>query len=125
MRLFIVPLAAIALLAASPHSSFAQTQREMNMEAGKTLEKADAQMNKVYKQILTQRTDDPEFVAVLKEGQKTWLKFMELHLKMLFFVKEGESPREVYGSVYPTEFAEAKTSLIEARVKQLRDLLQE
>ena len=42
-----------------------------------------------------------------------------------FFVKEGENPREVYGSIYPTEFAEAKAALIEARIKDLKDLVLE
>ena len=95
----------------------------MNAQAGKKLEKTEAELNKVYKQVLQQRADDAEFTAVLKEGQRAWLKFVELHLRMLFFVKEGENPREVYSSVYPLEFAEAKTKLFATRIAQLRDLV--
>jgi uncharacterized protein YecT (DUF1311 family) len=125
MRLLIVPFVAFSLLALAPMPAAAQSQAEMNMQAGKQLEKADAELNKVYKQVLEQRADDPDFVAVLKEGQRAWLKYVELHLKMLFFVKEGENPREVYGSIYPMEFAEAKKELIKARAAQLRDLVLE
>jgi hypothetical protein len=75
--------------------------------------------------VLDQRSCDPVFSAVLKAGERAWLKYVELHLKMLFFVKEGENPREVYGSIYPLEFAEAKMELIKARTAQLRDLLEE
>jgi uncharacterized protein YecT (DUF1311 family) len=125
MRLFILPFIAFSFFFVGPSPVAAQTQAQMNAQAGKKLEKADAELNKVYKQVLEQRTEDPEFTAVLKEGQRAWLKFAELHLKMLFFVKEGENPREVYGSVYPTEFAEAKAELINTRIAQLRDLVLE
>lgn len=92
------------------------------MEAGKELEKADKQLNAVYQRVLKQRASDPEFTAVLKEGQRAWLKHVEAHMKMLFFVKEGEDPRAVYGSIYPMEWAEAKRALIEARIEQLKEL---
>ncbi len=96
---------------------------ELNEQSGKRLEKAEAELNKVYKQVLAQRASDPAFSAVLKESQRAWLKHVELHMKVLFFVNEGENPREVYGSVYPTEYAEAKTKLLNARIKDLKDLL--
>ncbi len=114
---------ALALVASTPLPVCGQSQMEMNEQSGKRLEKADAELNKVYKQVLAQRASDPEFLAVLKESQRAWLKHVELHMKVLFFVKEGENPREVYGSVYPTEYAEAKTALLNVRIKDLKDLL--
>lgn len=126
MKVFLcAPFLTLALFAATPCSSVAQTQAEMNQEAGKELTKADAQLNKLYKKVLEQRTDDPEFTEALKESQRAWLKFVEAQMKMLFHVKEGESPREVYGSSYPTEYAGAKTALIEARIEQLKELVLE
>jgi uncharacterized protein YecT (DUF1311 family) len=123
MRLLVLLLLAVTFVVAAPLPAFAQSQMEMNAQAGKKLEKTEAELNKVYKKVLQQRTNDAEFTTVLKEGQRAWLRFVELHLKMLFFVKEGENPREVYGSVYPLEFAEAKTKLFTARIAQLRELV--
>jgi uncharacterized protein YecT (DUF1311 family) len=125
IRTLVLALGCLAFLDLTSPPGYAQSQLEMNEQAGKRLEKADAEMNKVYKQILKQHGNDQPFVAVLKEGQRAWLKFAELHLAMLFFVKEGEDPRVEYGSMYPMLFAEAKTELVTARTKQLRELLEE
>ena len=123
MRSLCILFAALAFVAVAPLPVHAQSQMELNEQAGKRLEKADAELNKVYKQVLAQHTADPEFTAVIKEGQRAWLKHVEAHMKVLFFVKEGENPREVYGSIYPTEYAEAKAALLNARIKDLKDLL--
>jgi uncharacterized protein YecT (DUF1311 family) len=125
MRPLCLAIATLTLLASAPLPSYGQSQAEMNMESGKRLEKADAELNKVYKQVLAQNEGDKEFSAVIKESQRAWLKYVELQMKVLFFVKEGENPREVYGSVYPTEFAEAKAALITARTKELKEMLEE
>jgi uncharacterized protein YecT (DUF1311 family) len=124
-RALLIVLGCVACLDLGAPPVLAQSQAEMNEQAGKRLEKADAEMNKVYKQVLMQRAEDPEFVAVLKAGQRAWLKFADLHVDMLFFVKEGEDPRVEYGSMYPMLVAEAKAELVTARTKQLRDLLEE
>jgi uncharacterized protein YecT (DUF1311 family) len=125
MRSIRLAIATLTLLASTPLPSFGQSQAEMNMDSGKRLEKADAELNKVYKRVLAQNEGDKEFSAVIKESQRAWLKYVELQMKVLFFVKEGENPREVYGSVYPTEFAEAKSTLIAARTKELKEMLEE
>ena len=124
-RAAILALGCFAALDFTTPPTFAQSQNELNEQAGKGLEKADAELNNVYKQVLKQRADDPKFVAILKEGQRAWVKFIDLHLKMLFFVKEGEDPRVEYGSMYPMLFAQAKADLVTARTKQLRELLEE
>ena len=125
MRALCVIFTAITLGTSAPLPIIAQSQMEMNEQSGKRLEKADAELNKVYKQVLAQHTEEPEFAAAIKESQRAWLKHVEAHMKVLFFVKQGENPREVYGSVYPMEYAEAKTALLNARIKDLKDLLVE
>ena len=124
-RALILALGCFAVFDFTSPPTFAQSQNELNEQAGKGLEKADAELNKVYKQILKQRAGDSAFVAVLKDGQRTWVKFVDLHLKMLFYVKEGEDPRVEYGSMYPMLFAQAKADLVTARTKQLRELVEE
>jgi uncharacterized protein YecT (DUF1311 family) len=125
MRWLIVSLLLVIGCFIAPSPTLAQSQREMNTKAGEDLGKADAELNKLYQRILQQRKGEPDFAEALKEGQRAWLKYVETHLKMLFFVKEGENPREVYGSIYPMEFAEAKATLIKTRIEQLKELLTE
>jgi uncharacterized protein YecT (DUF1311 family) len=125
MRWLIVSFAIFTAIAAIPAPAIAQSQREMNAKAGEELGKTDAELNKLYQRVLQQRKGEPDFAEALKESQRAWIKYVDAHMKMLFFVKEGENPREVYGSVYPLEFAEAKTTLIKTRIGQLKDLLTE
>ena len=124
-RLAVSLVTCVLALTAAPRDVHAQTQAEMNEAAGKELTKADAQLNKLYKKVLDQRTDDPEFSEALKESQRAWLKFVDAQMKVLFHVKEGESPRQVYGSSYAAEYAASKTALIEARIEQLKELVLE
>ena len=100
----------------------AQSQAEMNLTSAADLDKADAKLNSLFKLILTKNADQKEFCADLKEAQRAWIKFVEFHMKTLYPLKEGENPRQVYGSSYPTEFAASKTILIKQRIKQLAEL---
>jgi len=103
-------------------SLHAQSQSEMNEEASDALEKADKVLNQTYQEVLADHSDDPEFCSDLKEAQRAWVKFVEFHMKTKFPLKEGEHPREVYGSIYTLDFCTEKTPLIEARTEQLKDL---
>lgn len=115
----------LALLLIAGGHSYSQSQMAMNDEAAQDLKKADAELNRVYKKVLSQNSEDSRFCADLKEAQRAWVKFVEYHLKTVFPLKDGEDPRVVYGSIYPLDFAVAKTKLIEARTSQLKELLQE
>jgi uncharacterized protein YecT (DUF1311 family) len=119
--MFLVPV--LALLLALCVDSPAQTQTEMNMSAAADLKKADARLNAVYKKVLAANEDNEQFCSDLREAQRAWIKFVEFHLKTVFPLQEGEDPRVVYGSIYPMDFAGAKTELIEARTEQLQSLL--
>ena len=124
-RAIVLALGCFAILDFTSLPTFAQSQNELNEQASKELKKADRELNKVYKQILARHADDKEFVAVFKESQRAWLKFIDLHLKTILFVKEGEDPRVEHGSMYPMLFAGAKADLVTARTKQLREMLEE
>lgn len=103
----------------------AQSQLEMNVASGADLEAADAQLNRIYRKVLAKNADNATFCANLKEAQRAWLKFVDYHLKTVFPLNDGEDPRVVYGSIYPTEFANTKTALINQRIQQLESLSQD
>ena len=66
---------------------------------------------------------DPESKKNLRLAQRSWLPFIEAQIGTHYPVKKGENPRELYGSIYPTEVAMMKTELVKARVKQLEEFL--
>jgi len=102
----------------------AQTQLEMNASAEADLAAAHAKLNSLYKKVLSTNADNQQFCSDLKEAQRTWLKYMEFHVKTLFPLKEGQDPRSMYGSIYPLELATAQTEMIKARCKELSEMLQ-
>jgi len=102
----------------------AQTQSEMNSDAAARLEAADAKLNRTYQAVLKQHADEEVFLTNLKEAQRIWLKYVDLHLKTVFPLEEGEDPRVVYGSIYPLDYAETKIPLLEARIEQLKGFLE-
>jgi uncharacterized protein YecT (DUF1311 family) len=102
----------------------AQSQLEMNAAAEADLAAAHAKLNSLYKKVLSTNADDKQFCSDLKEAQRAWLKYMEFHVKTLFPLKEGEDPRFKSGSIYPMELATEQTEMIEARCKELSEMLQ-
>lgn len=124
MMKWILPLALIGILLGAMSAS-AQSQAEMNAEAAADLKKADARLNAVYQKLLKENADSPQFCSDLKEAQRAWLKFVDLHMKSAFPLEEGEDPRVVYGSIYPMDFALLKAQLTEERVAQLKALADE
>ena len=122
MNIKLVLYAFLVLVFVAPNSSFAQSQAEMNHETGKSLEKVDAELNKSYKLLIESRDNDPSFTAVLKKAQLIWLKYVDLHMDSVFPLAEGENPREVYGSVYPSEYALEKIKLLKQRIALLNSM---
>lgn len=104
------------------HTGRAQSQSEMNAQASEDLDKADQELNRLYKKILSARQADAKFCSDLREAQRAWLKYVDYHLKTCFPLDEGENPREVYGSIYPLDYATTKTALLQERIKQFKSL---
>ena len=78
--------------------ALAQSQEKLNDEACSEFQKADEEMNSIYKQILIQYKDDSIFIEKLKVAQRAWLLFRDAHLESLY---PEEDKLLYYGSVYP------------------------
>lgn len=103
----------------------AQSQAEMNEMALDELAKADDRLNEVYQALLSERDREKKFVADLKQAQRAWLKYVDFHLKSVFTLNDGEVPTHRYGSIYLSEYAEAKKALLERRTAELEELRQQ
>ena len=96
--------------------AFAQTQAEMNQEAKSEYEIADAELNKVYKKLRTNLSDEQK--AKLKEVQLIWLKYRDGNAEFAAGMYEG-------GSMAPMVYAGALTSTTQARVEELKAMFPE
>ena len=98
------------------------TQMEMNQCAYQEYQKADKELNSVYKKLRKARKDDKLFLTNLKKAQRAWLKFRDAQLEAVFTCKSGDI-RECFGSMYNLSYHTSNRLLIEARVKTLKSML--
>ena len=106
----------VIILCISTNFSFAQTQFEMNKEAGGNYLKADKELNLIYNKILREYKSDTEFIKNLKASQIIWIKFRDSEMKVKF------PEREVgyYGSIQPVCRYSYLEKLTKIRINDLK-----
>ncbi|GGE46332.1 uncharacterized protein YecT (DUF1311 family) [Pedobacter psychrotolerans] len=92
----------------------AQSRTAINMQAGSGYEKADKELNLVYKQILKEYAAQPLFINKLKITQRLWVQLRDAELGARF------PETDKYGSVQPTCEAGYLEQLTRERIKFLK-----
>src|SRR5215216_6820521 len=117
MKMFVrIILLVIALTLASAIAP-AQTQSRMNQDACRKYEETDAEMNKVYQQVLTEYKKDAAFIQKLKTAQRLWVAFRNAHVESLY---PKPNKLAAYGTTHPTCRCLALTEITTARVEALK-----
>jgi uncharacterized protein YecT (DUF1311 family) len=80
------------LFAFAGHSTYAQSQLALNMKAGNDYEKADKELNVVYRRILKEYAAQPVFIKKLKVAQRLWVQLRDAEVAARY------PERENYGS---------------------------
>jgi uncharacterized protein YecT (DUF1311 family) len=93
-----------------------QTQAELNQCASQAFQKADAELNKLYRQLMKDAGTGEK--AKLRAAQLAWLKFRDAHCEYEAFGNTG-------GSIYPMVYGFCLEEVTRERVKQFRDTLKE
>ena len=93
----------------------AQNQQEMNRQAEQDFNTADAEMTKVYKELVgnMSKTDLEE----LKVAQRAWLQFRDAQAKY-----EADLAARG-GTLYPTIYNGRRAAMTKARTAQLKEVL--
>ena len=92
----------------------AQTQSEMNAQARADFERADAELNKTYKALLT-RLSDAESKKKLEDSQRAWIAFRDAEASFAADQVRG-------GSAAPVLRYASMTESTEQRIKQLKSV---
>jgi uncharacterized protein YecT (DUF1311 family) len=117
MKTFLPTLLVLASALLLPLSSaHAQTQAQMNQEAAADFKKADAELNKVYPQVVAKL--DAEGKEKLKAAQRAWVAFRDAQAELDADMARG-------GTMAPLLRATSMTQTTEDRVKQLKAFLKE
>jgi uncharacterized protein YecT (DUF1311 family) len=96
--------------------SYAQTQSQMNQDAAKSFQKADKELNDVYKKILIEYKEDTLFIKNLKISQRLWVQFKKAEMDM----KYPNYSSGYYGSVQPMCELIYEEQLTKDRIKTLK-----
>jgi len=116
MRLFFV---IFLILAAFNGPSSRLSAQETTSNGARSFAEIDAVLNRAYRELHTRNEKHPGFSDLLKEAQRGWLKYVDLHMNSVFPLIDGENPKEVYGSNYTADYEAEKSKLYLQRISLL------
>ena len=94
----------------------ARTQQDLNQCASQAFQKADAELNKLYQQLMKDAGAAEK--VKLRAAQLAWIKFRDAHCEYEAFGNTG-------GSIYPMVYGFCLAGVTGERSKQFRDTLKE
>ena len=109
-RIVLIPFLSVLLLVWNNNLS-AQTQVEMNQKANDDFQKADIELNEVYKQLI--KTLDEKEKQLLIKSQKDWIKFRDSHC-------DFEAQQYDGGSIKPLIYSTCLTERTKNRINDLK-----
>ena len=104
------------LLIGSSLTLYSQTQLDVNKQANDSFQKADKELNDIYKKILVEYKSDTLFIKNLKASQRLWIMFRDAELK----VKFPDPNIQTYGSIYPFCVSKYLEQITRDRIQTLR-----
>lgn len=103
------------LLVTGSVAAFAQSQGEMNKQAGQEYKEADKKLNEIYQLIIKDYAANKAFIQNLKEAQRIWIQFRDAQAKAMY-----PAAAKTYGSVFPMCKANYLTELTHQHTEALR-----
>src|SRR5207249_10099933 len=74
----------------------ANTQGEMNACANKEAARVDAELNDVYRALLSKAESQPEAIAKIKAAERAWIAYRDAYVDAMYPAKDKQAE---YGSV--------------------------
>lgn len=94
----------------------ARNQFELNQCAARARDRADAELNKVYRELMKDTGTTER--AKLRAAQLAWIRFRDAHCDYRSIGNKG-------GSIYPMVYSFCLAGVTNDRVKQMREILRE
>lgn len=94
----------------------AQSQAGMNEDAKKDYQKADAELNDVYKKVISEYSKDSVFIKNFKNAQKLWVKLRDADMLAKYPARE----EGYYGSAQPLCWYSYLTQLTKERTDKIK-----
>jgi len=100
----------------------AKTQMEMSACASEEAARADAELNEVYRKLLSHAGSQEEAVAKIKTAERAWIAYRDAYMDAMYPAKDKQAE---YGSIYPMEADLLRAKLTQRQVTALKELLQQ
>ena len=98
------------------NNTHAQTQAEMNQTSAQGYYKADAELNKVYKILMSKLDENGK--SLLIKAENDWIKYRDSHCKFVASFYEG-------GSMHPMIYSGCLEGITQDRIKELNKAIKE
>ena len=102
--------------------SQAETQLTIHKCASDEAGRVDAELNSVYKNLLSTITADPIAVEKIKDMERAWVSYRDAYLEAMF---PASDKRAVYGSMYTTDLNLFLAAVTSRHIDALRDVLKQ
>ena len=94
----------------------------MNACANKEAARVDAELNDVYRALLSKAESQPEAIAKIKAAERAWIAYRDAYVDAMYPAKDKQAE---YGSVYSMEVDLLRARLTKQQVAALKELLQQ
>ena len=94
----------------------------MNHCADQDAKAADAELNRVYQDLISKTKGDANATKKLRDAQRAWIAFRDAQLDALY---PAQDKQREYGTIYPMCYAIVLTAMTKERTVQLRRMLQD
>jgi len=103
-------------------SEKAITQMAMNACAGDEARRTDAELNRVYKQLLLKVAKDAAATSKIKAAEKLWVAYRDAYIEAMY---PAEDKQTAYGTMYPMEVNLLTAKLSRQHTSALKELLRQ
>jgi uncharacterized protein YecT (DUF1311 family) len=94
------------------------SQQAMNICAGEAFQRADGDLNRMWREIQSHYSGDADMKKLLLEGQRSWLKYRDAQCELTAYDSRG-------GSMWPMVISGCRADITRRRVQELKDMLGE
>jgi uncharacterized protein YecT (DUF1311 family) len=98
----------------------AVAQPELNACAAAEAARVDAELNRVYRELLSKNSDDPAAAGKIRKAQRSWVAYRDAYVEAMF---PAEDKQAEYGSMYPMEVDRILATLTRRQIDALKDLI--
>lgn len=121
MKLFTLAVLLLAFVANGSGTQTAdpckgETTADMKFCSAKKYKQADAELNNVYRRLLS-KLDDEGHRTTLRTAQQAWLKYRDSNCDFVSYLNRG-------GSIYSVIVTECMTNMTSSRTKELKEQIE-